>query len=402
MKKIVLAYSGGLDTSCIIPWLKENYDAEIVAFCALLGEVLDVDALKERAKSTGADEFYFMDLKQEFVRDYVFPSLKVGARYEDNYLLATALARPLIGKKLVEIAHKTGADAIAHGCTGKGNDQVRFELAAAALDDKLEVIAPVRVWDLNSRKAEMEYLKERDIELEEKGGGKYSIDRNLWGISVECGQLEDPWASPPDDSYIIVERLKDTPDTPRNIVVEFKDGIPVRVDGVKQDGVDLIENLNCIGSLHGVGRVDMVENRVVGIKSREIYEAPAGTILFKALRSLEALTLERDLLHNKRKLALEYSRLVYDGKWFSPLRESIQNFSEATASRLTGKVRVQLYKGKATVTGRKSPSSMYSENLATYTEKDEFDHKSAKGFIDLWSLPLKVWGRSGRETENDS
>lgn len=397
MKKIVLAYSGGLDTSCIIPWLKENYEGSIIAFCALLGESEDKEELKKRAKEAGADKFYFVDMREEFVKDYVFPALRVGALYEDTYMLATALARPLIGKFLVDIAHENDADAIAHGCTGKGNDQVRFELAAGALDDSLEIIAPVREWEFKSRQAELDYLTEQGLTIADTGGGKYSIDRNLWGISVECGELEDPWVSPPADSYVIVKPAEDTPDEPKEVVIEFKDGNPVSVDGKKMDGVQLIEELNTIGGNYGVGRTDMVENRVVGIKSREIYEAPAGEILYKALRALESLVLDKDYVHNKRKLAKEYGRLTYEGKWFSPLREGIQQYCDATTKYLTGEARVKLFKGSATVTGRRSPYSLYTEELATYTEKDRFSHQSAKGFIDIWGLPLKVMGKRNKK-----
>jgi len=392
MKKIVLAYSGGLDTTCIIPWLKENYDAKIAAFCALLGESEDEGALKERAREAGADEFYFKDLRKSFVEEFAFPALRVGAVYEDAYLLATALARPLIGRELVNVAHESGADAVAHGCTGKGNDQVRFELAVGSLDSSLEVVAPVREWEFRSRQQELDYLKKKGLTIEDKGGGKFSIDRNLWGISVECGELEDPWTLPPRDSYIIVKPVEETPDEAEEVVIEYLNGNPVKVNGQELAGIELIEKLNDIAANHGVGRVDMVENRVVGIKSREVYECPAGTVLFMGLRAIEALTLERDLLHNKRKMAMEYARLVYDGKWFSPLREAIQSFSDTHNERLTGEVRIKLFKGRAVVTGRKSPYSMYSEELATYTEKDRFSHKSAEGFINLWGLPLKIWG----------
>lgn len=392
MKKIVLAYSGGLDTTCIIPWLKDHYKAEVVAFCALLGESEDVDALKERARKAGADDFYFKDLTEEFISDYAFPALRVGAVYEDTYLLATALARPLIASWQVKVAEETGADAVAHGCTGKGNDQVRFEVATMALNGELKVLAPVREWEFKSREEELEYLKLKGLSIEDKGGGKYSIDRNLWGISVECGELEDPWTAPPRDSYIIVKPVEEAPDTPEEVVITFKKGVPVKINSKELSPVSLVRELNTIAGNHGVGRVDMVENRVVGIKSREVYESPAGTVLFKALRALESLVLEKELVLNKRKLALEYSRLVYEGKWFSPLRESIQSFSDTTSSRLSGDVRLKLYKGNATVTGRRSPSSMYVEELATYTDKDVFSHKSAEGFISLWGLPLKVWG----------
>ncbi|NLB34794.1 MAG: argininosuccinate synthase [Elusimicrobia bacterium] len=392
MKKIVLAYSGGLDTTCLIPWLKENYKADVVAYCALLGESEDVEELKNRAKQAGADDFHFKDLTEEFIEDYAFPALRVGAVYEDTYLLATALARPLIVKWQVKVAEETGADAVAHGCTGKGNDQVRFEVAAMTLNPKLKNLAPVREWEFTSRADELEYLKKKGLTIKDKGGGKYSIDRNIWGISVECGALEDPWTAPPRDTYIIVNPIEEAPDTAEEVIVEFEKGVPVKVNGEKLSPVDLVKKLNTIAGKHGVGRVDMVENRVVGIKSREVYEFPAARVLFNAIRALEALVLEKEFILNKRKLAMEYARLVYEGKWFSPLRESIQNFADTTANRLTGEVRVKLYKGNAVVTGTRSPYSMYVEELATYTDKDTFSHKDAEGFINLWGLPYKVWG----------
>ncbi len=389
--KIVLAYSGGLDTTCIIPYLKEKYNAEVVAFCALLGVSEDENVLKERARKAGASEFYFLDLRKEFVKNFCFPALRTGAVYENGYLLATALARPLIAKEMIRIASETGADAISHGCTGKGNDQVRFELAAASLMPSLKVIAPVREWDLNSREKEIDYLKEKGLTIEDKGAGKYSIDRNLWGISVECGELEDPWAEPPADSYITVSPAEKTPSDPEEVTVGFLSGDPVSVNGTGMGEVELVEELNSLGALHGVGRTDMVENRVVGIKSREVYESPGATILFRALRALESLVLERELLKEKMKLSGEYARAVYDGKWFSPLRESIQSFTDTTRDRLSGEVRLKLHKASVRVTGCRSDFSMYSEKLATYTEADEFSHEAAEGFIKLWGLPLRVW-----------
>ncbi len=389
--KIVLAYSGGLDTTCIIPYLKEKYDAEVIAFCALLGVSEDEDVLKGRARKAGASGFYFLDLRQEFVKNFCFPALRTGAVYENGYLLATALARPLIAREMIRIASETGADAISHGCTGKGNDQVRFELAAASLMPSLKVIAPVREWDLNSREKEIDYLKEKGLTIEDKGAGKYSIDRNLWGISVECGELEDPWREPPLDSYITVSPPEKTPFEPEEVTIGFTSGDPVSVNGSKMEEVELVEELNSLGSLHGVGRIDMVENRVVGIKSREVYESPGATILFRALRVIETLVLERDLLKEKVKLSGEYARAVYDGKWFSPLRESIQSFADATRDRLSGEVRLKLHNSSVRVTGCRSDFSMYSEKLATYTEADEFSHEAAEGFIKLWGLPLRVW-----------
>ncbi|MFC2061857.1 argininosuccinate synthase [Elusimicrobiota bacterium] len=397
MKKIVLAYSGGLDTTCIIPWLKEHYDTEIVAFCANLGESEDEEVLKKRALDAGASEFFFKELREKFLNEFVFPALRVGAVYEDGYLMATALARPLIASEMVSIAHETNADAVSHGCTGKGNDQVRFELAVSTLDDSLEVVAPLREWELKSREEELEYIKKHNLEIGDTGGGKYSIDRNLWGISVECGELEDPWNEPPEDSYVLVTPVEKAPEESETVIIEFKEGIPVKLNNEEIPAVELVEKLNKIGGKHGVGRNDVVENRVVGIKSREVYEAPAGTILFKALRALESLVLEKEQVHNLRKLAMEYSRLVYDGKWFSPLRYSIQGYCDASKDSLNGEVRIKLYKGNADVTGRRSPDSLYVEDLATYTDKDVFSHGSAKGFIDIWGLPLKVWGKIKKE-----
>ncbi|MGM0567866.1 MAG: argininosuccinate synthase [Elusimicrobiota bacterium] len=389
--KIVLAYSGGLDTTCIIPYLKEKYDAKVVAFCALLGVSEDEDVLKERARRAGADEFYFVDLRKDFIRNFCFPALRVGAVYENGYLLATALARPLIGREMVRIAEETGADAVAHGCTGKGNDQVRFELAAGALNPSLKVIAPLREWDLNSRQAEMDYLKSKGLSIEDKGKGKYSIDRNIWGISVECGELEDPWNEAPEDSYITVAGAGNAAGEPEEVLIKFKEGVPVELNGEELNEVELVEKLNLIAARHGVGRIDIVENRVVGIKSREVYESPAATVLFKALRNLEGLVLERDLLKEKTKLAREYAQLVYDGKWFSPLRESIQNFADTTIKRMSGEVKLKLFKTSVSAAGCRSRFSLYSKELATYTEADKFSHESAKGFIDIWGLPLRVW-----------
>lgn len=400
MKKIVLAFSGGLDTTCIIPWLKEKYNAKVVAYSAQLGESEGSKNLEERAQKAGADEFYIQDLREEFIKNYAFPCLKVGAYYGEGYLLATALARPLIAKGLVETAEKTDADAVAHGCTGKGNDQVRFEIGISSLDDQLEIIAPVREWNFKSREDEIKYLKEKGLSIDIEQKGKYSIDRNLWGISVECGELEDPWNEPPKDSYIIVKPVDETPDEPNQVTLKFYKGEPIEINGNKYGKVGLVEELNRIGGKHGVGRVDMIEDRVVGIKSREVYESPAGTMLFTALRALESMVLEKDYLNIKKRLAMEYANLVYNGKWFSPLRESIQKFNKGVEKRLNGEVRIKLFKGGITVTGRKSNYSLYSEELATYTEKDEFAHSSAKGFIDLWGLPVRVWSAVERKNKN--
>lgn len=390
--KVVLAYSGGLDTSVIIKWLIENYQAEVIAFSADLGQGEDIEPLRKKAMDTGASKIYVGDLKEEFVTDYIFPALKAGAIYESKYLLATALSRPLIAKHLIEVAKAEQADAIAHGCTGKGNDQVRFELAVAALAPRLRVIAPVREWELGSREAEIEYAQKHQIPVPVTKESPYSIDRNLWGVSIECGILENPWEEPPSDAYQITTSPIDAPSQPIYLEVEFEEGVPVKLNGKSFSPVDLINELNWMGGEHGIGRVDMVENRLVGIKSREIYESPAGTILYLAHRELETMVLDRETGQFKELISRQYARLIYDGLWFSQLREALDGFVNKTQTRVTGQVRLKLYKGNASVVGRQSPYSLYRYDLATYEEGDLFDHRSAEGFIRLFGLPLRIAG----------
>ena len=392
INKIVLAYSGGLDTSVAIKWLKDKYGAEIIAYCANVGQddVESWEQIEEKGYKTGASKVYIDDLKEEFVNEYIFIAVKAGVKYEGKYPLATALSRPLISKKMVDIARKHGADAVAHGCTGKGNDQVRFEVSFRALDPDLKIIAPVRVWEFKTRNEEIEYAKENNIPVTATKENPYSLDSNLWGIAVECGILEDPWAEPPADAFFWTTAPEEAPVEPEYLTISFEEGIPVKLDGVACNPVELIEKLNKIGAKHGVGRIDMIENRLVGIKSREIYEAPAATIIQEAHQHLEDLTLDRETLHFKYGISQKYSELVYYGLWFSPLREALDAFIDETQKVVTGDVRVKLYRGMATVVGRKSPYSQYQYELATYDEDDVFDHSSAEGFIKLWGLPAQV------------
>ncbi|MEK7273812.1 MAG: argininosuccinate synthase [Candidatus Desantisbacteria bacterium] len=388
-KKIVLAYSGGLDTSVMIKWLKEQYDAEIIAFAADLGQGEDLEPLRQKALATGASKIYIEDLRQEFVEEYIFPALKADAVYEKKYLLATALSRPLIAKKLVEIARLESADAVAHGCTGKGNDQVRFEVGISTLSPEIQILAPARGWEFKSREEEMEYAYRHNIPVSVKKGSLYSIDKNLWGISVECGVIEDPAIEPPDDSFQIVSPVNNTPDIPEYVEIEFEAGVPVGINGERMNPVELIMRLNTLGGKHGVGRVDMVENRVVGIKSREVYEAPGAYILHEAHWALQALILDRECSHFKEMVALRYAELIYYGLWFTPLKKALDAFVETTQANVTGMVRLRLYKGTASIAGRTSPFSLYSYKMATYDVEDAFDHQAAEGFVKIWGLPYK-------------
>ncbi|HOK79458.1 MAG TPA: argininosuccinate synthase [bacterium] len=399
MKKIVVAYSGGLDTSVIIKWLQTKYQAEIIAFTADVGQRENPALLEKKALQTGAKKFYFVDLKDEFINNYIFPSLKGSALYEGKYPLATALSRPLIAKNMVEVAKKENADAFAHGCTGKGNDQVRFELAFKNLAPEKEIIAPVREWEFKSREEEIAYAKKHNIPVSVTKKKPYSIDWNLWGISIECGVLEDPWHEPPEDAYQITQNPENAPSKPEYIEIEFCEGIPVGINGRHVNGLKLISMLNEIGGKHGVGRIDMIENRLVGIKSREIYEAPAAVILHTAHSELEKLILERELLHFKTIVSQKYSELIYYGYWFSDFRICLEKFINETQKYVTGTVRIKLFKGQCTVVGRKSPFSLYEEKLSTYTEKDIFDHRASKGFIDIYGLPLILEGRRIRKKE---
>lgn len=388
MKKVVLAYSGGLDTSCAIKWLKDR-GYEVVAYIGDVGQGEDFEQVEKRALKTGAKRVYVGDLKQEFVKDFVLPTLQANAAYEGKYLLATALTRPLISKHLVEVAHREKATAIGHGCTGKGNDQVRFEVTAHILDPRLEIVAPVREWEFKSREEEIDYAKRHNIPLNVTKKKVYSIDKNLWGISIECGILEDPYAAPPEDAYQMTLAPEDAPSKPSVIEIDFEKGVPTKINGKKYELESLIKTLHAIAGKNGVGRVDMVENRLVGIKSREIYEFPAATCLYAAHKDLESLVLDRELLHFKQSLEQKYAELVYYGLWYSDLKKSLDAFIKETQKNVTGSVRLKLFKGQCIVIGRKSPYSLYKESLATYTEKDKFDQKLAEGFIRLWGLPFQ-------------
>ncbi|MEH7122798.1 argininosuccinate synthase [Bacillus sp. JJ1503] len=386
--KVVLAYSGGLDTSVAIKWLEEQGYA-VVACCLDVGEGKDLSFIQEKALTVGAVESYVIDAKEEFANEYALMALQAHALYEGVYPLVSALSRPLIAKKLVEVAEKEGAVAVAHGCTGKGNDQVRFEVAIHALNPELEVLAPVREWKW-SREEEIEYAKQKNIPIPINLDSPFSIDQNLWGRSNECGILEDPWAAPPEEAYELTSNLENAPDTPDIVEIGFEQGVPVSLNGKQYPLAELILELNSLAGKHGVGRIDHVENRLVGIKSREVYECPGAMTLIKAHKELEDLTLVKEVAHFKPNIEKKIAELIYEGLWFSPLRKALAAFLEETQKFVTGTVRVKLFKGHAIVEGRKSPYSLYDEKLATYTSDDEFDHNAAVGFIKLWGLPTKV------------
>jgi len=398
---VILAYSGGLDTSVAIRWLQEKYDMEVVALAADLGQPGDLEAVRRKALDIGAVDAVTVDLKDTFAEEYVLPALKSNALYEGKYPLATSLARPLIASTLVEEAKRRGAAAVAHGCTGKGNDQVRFDLTTMALGPELKIIAPLREWSM-SREEEMEYAGRHDIPVPVSVESPYSVDENLWGRSCEAGLLEDPMVEPPEDAYEWTVSPAEAPDSPEYLELEFASGRPVAVDGGRMSLVNLIRELNQRGGKHGVGRIDMIENRLVGIKSREIYEAPAACILIEAHRALESLTLTRETLHFKPVLENKFSELVYYGLWYEPLREALTEAVETTQAKVSGLVRVKLFKGECTVVGRESEFSLYDYSLATYDRADAFSHRSSEGFIELWGLPLKVWGmkQSGKQEED--
>ena len=387
-KKIVLAYSGGLDTSVAIRWLKD-LGWDVVAFTVDLGEKKDLDAVQARALKTGASAAYVADGRQPFLELFVWPSLQAGAVYEKEYPLATALGRPLIAAMLVQVARREGATAIAHGCTGKGNDQVRFDVATAALAPDLEVVAPVREWGMN-RDDEIEYAQKHGIEVPATAASPYSTDENLWGRSIEAGVLEDPWAEPPDDVYAWTKDPRRCPDEPAYIEIGFKHGIPVTLDGKKQDPLEIVTTLNRVGGENGVGRIDHLENRLIGIKSREIYEAPAAVLLLQAHQALEDITLPKEVARFKETVGQQWAQMVYDGLWFSPLRDALYAFVTETQSHVTGEVRLKLFKGSSTVVGRKSPAQLYQLSLATYGRGDAFDQKAAAGFIKLWGLGVRT------------
>ncbi len=390
LKKVVLAYSGGLDTSIIVPWLKENYGCEVVAFTADLGQGEELDGLEEKALASGASQFILKDLREEFASDYLFRLLRSGAVYERKYLLGTAIARPLIAKYQVDIAHQVGADAVAHGATGKGNDQVRFELTYMALDPRLKVIAPWREWHIRSRLDALEYARAKGVPVTATEKTIYSRDSNLWHLSHEGGPLEDPWHEPDESVWLRTVSPLNAPDEPEYVEIEFESGTPVAVNGRRLTPAKLVEYLNALGSAHGIGRVDMVENRLVGMKSRGLYETPGGTILAAAHKELESLVLDHATMHFKDMVALKYAELVYQGLWFSPLREALDAFIDNTQGPVTGMVRLKLYKGNIIPAGRQSPFSLYREDFATFGYDDVYDQSDAQGFIRLFGLPLKV------------
>jgi argininosuccinate synthase len=390
-KKIALAYSGGLDTSIIIPWLKENYHCDVVAVCGDIGQGDDeLSGLEEKARKTGASEVYVADLREEFVTEYLWRVVRAGGIYEDKYLLGTSIARPLLAKKQVEVALRTGCDALSHGCTGKGNDQVRFELTYKALAPHLAVIAPWREWTINSREDALEYAAKHNVPVSQSTKKIYSRDRNIWHISHEGGALEDPANAAPDEIWMLTKSPKDAPDTPAEVTIGFEKGAPVSLDGERLSGVALLERLNKLGGAHGIGRIDLVENRFVGMKSRGCYETPGGTLILAAHRELEALTLDKNTLHYKQRLALDYAEMVYNGLWFTPLREALDAFFETVSATTTGEVTLRLYKGNLEPISRKSPYSLYSLDIASFTMGASYDQKDARGFINLIGLPIQV------------
>ncbi len=390
-EKVLLAYSGGLDTSIIIPWLKENYGYEVIAMAGDVGQGEELEPLHEKAMKTGASKLYIEDLKEEFITDFIYPTLKANAIYEGKYLLGTSFARPIIAKRMVEIALKEGCTAICHGATGKGNDQVRFELTVKALAPHLKIIAPWRIWDIKSREDAIDYAEARNIPIPVTKKDNYSMDRNLWHLSHEGSDLEDPWNEPQYDKILkLMVSPEKAPDVPTYVEIYFEEGIPKKVNGVEYSPIELMDVLNKIAGANGVGIVDMVENRLVGMKSRGVYETPAGTVLYAAHRELELLCLDRDTLHYKDIIAQRFAELVYFGQWFTPLRESLSAFVDKTQKTVTGTVRMKLYKGNCMPAGAKSEYSLYNEAIATFSKDEVYNQKDAEGFINLFGLPLKV------------
>ncbi len=398
MERIVLAYSGGLDTSVAIPWLAEQYRAEIIAVTMDLGQGKELEAVRDRALATGAVRAHVLDLREEFARDYILAALKADAIYEDRYPMATSLGRPLIAQKLVEIAEIEGATAVAHGCTGKGNDQVRLDVTTRALNPSLRVVAPARDWGM-TRPQEIEYARARNIPVPATVASPYSTDSNLWGRSIECGVLEDPWREPPEDIYTLTRSPADCPDEPAYVELTFERGVPTAINDVSMPFVDLIGNLSTIAGAHGIGRIDMVENRLVGIKSREIYEAPAAVVLHAAHKELQKLVTARDLDRMCRLVSARYADVVYDGTWFTPLREALDAFVASVQERVTGVVRLKLFKGDCRIVGRKSPYALYEHALATYDAGDQFDQSAAVGFIKIFGLPVETAARKAPDVQ---
>lgn len=388
-EKVVLAYSGGLDTSVAIRWIKEKYDMDVITFTVDVGNVPDLEAIRKKALDVGAIKAVVKDAREEFVEHFVFPALQADAIYEGQYPLATALARPLIARLQVDVAREEGASAVAHGCTGKGNDQVRFDVSVNALAPDLKIIAPAREWGM-TREETIDYAQRHGIPLPITKKSPYSIDENLWGRSIETGVLEDPWVEPPEDAYLWTCSPAKAPDKPAYVEIGFEKGIPVVVDGEKLDGLELIDRLNQLAGKHGVGRVDHIENRLVGLKSREVYEAPAATVLLMAHQALEAMTLAKDQLRFKQKVAMEYADLIYNGLWFTAFQQDLAAYVQSTQRFVTGTVRVKLFKGTCTVVGRKSPYSLYRLSLATYDKGDKFDQSASPGFIHIWGLPVRT------------
>ena len=395
-EKVILAYSGGVDTSVCIPYLKQEWGVkEVITLAADLGQGEELEPIQEKALKCGADKSLVEDVTETFVKDFAFPAIQANTLYDNRYPLSTALARPLIAKLLVEAAAKYGADAVAHGCTGKGNDQVRFDVGIMALNPNLKVLAPAREWGM-SREEAITYGEQFGMEFPVKKSSPYSIDRNLLGRSIEAGPLEDPMTEPPEEVFVMTKAIADTPNEPEYIEIGFEQGIPVSINGDNPNPVELITKLNEIAGNHGVGRIDMIENRVVGIKSREIYETPALSVLIDAHRDLESLTLTADITQYKRGIEQTYSELIYRGLWYTPLKEALEAFIQKTQARVSGSVRIKLFKGNATIVGRQSANSIYTPNLATYGAEDQFDHKAAEGFIYIWGLPTRVWAEKNR------
>ena len=401
MSRVVLAYSGGLDTSVIIHWFKAEKGMSVVAFSADLGQGDELEPLRDKAIRTGAENIHIRDLREEFVNDFIFPALRANATYQSGYPLHTALGRPLIAKELVRVAREENCDSVAHGCTGKGNDQVRFETGVAALAPDLKVLAPLREWSLKTREDEIDYALANGIDVPVTKESPYSLDRNIWGCAIECGELEDPWVAPPADAYQMTTDPLEAPDKPDEVVVGFVKGVPVSLNGRPMNGVELIQDLNELAGAHGVGRIDMVEDRVVGIKSREIYEAPAATTLLAAHQALEELAISKPVRQLQDVMTLQYADMIYTGRWFTDVRGALDAFFAQAQEYVSGEARVKLYKGSAAVVGRKSPHSLYDKKLATYGTGDTFRHGSATGFLDIYSLPARAEGARRKQAEGE-